>query len=115
MQMQNKPELTALLAQSLLNIGNGSNSVHYDPCELAVQVKGHYDPNPNPNPIPSPNQAPTVPLHEIALALRTMLGEIGEEDGAIILATIDPELGESPEDRPASLDEVLLAMMARPG
>ena len=73
------------------------------------------NPNPNPNPNPSPNQAPTVPLHEIALALRTMLGEIGEEDGAIILATIDPELGESPEDRPASLDEVLLAMMARPG
>ena len=74
-----------------------------------------YTPNPNrnPNPNPSPNQAPTVPLHDIALALRTMLGEIGAEEGAIILATMDPELGEMPEDRPVSLDEVLLAMMER--
>ena len=70
MQMQNKPELTALLAQSLLNIGNGSNSVHYDPCELAVQVKGHYDPNPNPNPIPSPNPSPNPGPNQVKEALR---------------------------------------------
>ena len=36
MQMQKTPELSALLAQSLLNVGDGST--RYDPCELALQV-----------------------------------------------------------------------------
>ena len=36
MQMQKTPELSALLAQSLLNIGDGN--ARYDPCELALQV-----------------------------------------------------------------------------
>ena len=36
MQMQKTPELSALLAQSLLNVGDGN--ARYDPCELALQV-----------------------------------------------------------------------------
>ena len=69
--MQNKPELTALLAQSLLNLGNGKSiSIHYDPCELALQVKSHYDPDPNPNPIPNPNPSPNLDPNQVKEALR---------------------------------------------